>query len=125
MLQEVYGVRTFAVGGLENEPMAYSEFSGGQVYRATAIIAEASRFKLDDAPKEFPVNSAVSFTLREAYSKKNPEVPLEFGRLFNHCLRLVTLLDYAPASDRILLDEINTFSPGSIWLDVAEKMNFI
>jgi hypothetical protein len=81
-LHEHHGVRTFTVGGLVDQSMAYSVFPGGQVYSYTSLLGQVSKLGVDPdehVPTYLPLNAQVSFTIREAYSSLRKYVPLEFG----------------------------------------------
>lgn len=74
-------VPTFAFGGIASQPMAYNSFIGGQVYSMDYLLEnleEAGIEHREDAPKKFPTNSILSFTLREVYSKIQKDQPAEF-----------------------------------------------
>ena len=113
LLQEDFEVRQVAVGGYADQPMAFSEFAGGQVYQHSSLVSAAFRVEaLNESyvPQSFKSNAALSFTVREAYSKTKPNVPLEF--------------DYTPATFRIDLTKENLFKPNVIWAQTGLLMGW-
>ncbi|CAG8461747.1 4396_t:CDS:2 [Acaulospora morrowiae] len=103
-LAEENNILTVSVGGFANTPMAFASFSGGQVYGLYRILKEQREIGLGNnslAPQPLPVYAELTFAIREAYSKSNPEEVLEFS--------------YRPAAKRLYYDNISARDPSELW----------
>lgn len=109
MLKHGAGIRTFAYGGLANQPMSFTSFQGGQVYSLDSLVRDLDSVYVafdQDAPRPFRlIDARLSFTIREAYTDANSIVPGEF--------------EWNPADVHLLNTEQLDFNPGAVWKVVA------
>jgi hypothetical protein len=81
---------------------------GGQVYHNGDINKDVRALGLDndaDLDFNFPQQVEAAFVLREAYSRKNPGMPLDYLKMESH--------------GRVEWTEANGMRPQQIWLDAA------
>ncbi|ORX94945.1 hypothetical protein K493DRAFT_407790 [Basidiobolus meristosporus CBS 931.73] len=112
-LQRVMKVRTFVTSPFPkgtNPPI--STAPGGMVFSYDNLlwqITEAGLSSREDAPKNFPQKADFYFTVMENYGW-NTSLPDEYAQ--------------RPATDRIVLDESNFFSPVEVWTEISQKLNY-
>ncbi|KAI9290705.1 hypothetical protein K502DRAFT_326602, partial [Neoconidiobolus thromboides FSU 785] len=73
-LQEMHGVTTYAMGGIQGQEATAASNQGGTVYDFEHLLKDLDELGLrdhPDAPKQFPVEALLSLTIREAYSTRN------------------------------------------------------
>ncbi|CAG8639789.1 9369_t:CDS:2 [Acaulospora morrowiae] len=92
---------TVAVGGFLEQPLSFSTFPGGEVID-NGILTELPAYK------PFISNVALDFTIREAYSLKNPNEVLDF--------------QFRPATHRLYYDEKNSRDISLLWEQAADLL---
>lgn len=111
-LAEENNVLTISVGGLANTSMAFASFTAGQVFSLGDILDELETIGLADdhrlAPHHLRINGELTFAIREAYSRKNPNEVLEFS--------------YRPATKRLYYDCKSARDPSELWVQVANLL---
>ncbi|KAF9951425.1 hypothetical protein BGZ70_000998 [Mortierella alpina] len=105
----IHGVKTYAIGGIQNIPLSYFSFPGGFVENNKDLVDNLKMigFQSEDAPTQFPVKASGTFTMGEVYVSKDATVPLEYDT------------QYFPA--QIHLDQENLYlrQPDTTWFRVA------
>ncbi|CAG8738208.1 20224_t:CDS:1, partial [Dentiscutata erythropus] len=107
---EFKNVSTVVVGGLaSNNLMSYSSFTGGMVNNSTQVFNSLGELGLLNntlMPKPYPLTGMVSsFTMKEVYSKTNPDEVLDFA--------------FRPADFRLFYDEKNIRNVSILWSQAA------
>ncbi|KAF8988536.1 hypothetical protein BGZ52_008355 [Haplosporangium bisporale] len=111
----VHGVKTYAVGGIQNRDLSYFTFPGGFVLTNAAIVGDLNALKFKprgkDAarrPVDLPVMADTRLTVGEIYAFANSTVPLEYDA------------QYFAATVHLDLDTVSARHPDQTWLKIAK-----
>eukprot|EP01105_Mastigella_eilhardi_P025820 TRINITY_DN7165_c0_g1_i1.p1 TRINITY_DN7165_c0_g1~~TRINITY_DN7165_c0_g1_i1.p1 ORF type:complete len:647 (-),score=174.65 TRINITY_DN7165_c0_g1_i1:698-2356(-) len=110
-LQEFDGVKTVAVGGVQQMTMGISTTPGGQVIdvaEAVSMIEELGQASNPLSPQDFITTATMRFTLREIYpwNRDDTEVPIEYF--------------YEPATYHIPYTKDSAINSQLVWKDVVK-----
>ncbi|CAG8482760.1 1057_t:CDS:2, partial [Diversispora eburnea] len=106
-LSEAGKIRTIAVGGLYEEKLSYSSFTGGNNLDSDDIFRFLIDLKIKYVPDFEYLGTSLGFNFREAYSLKDPNVVLDF--------------DFRPADFRLYYNEKNARDPSLLWEDATRR----
>ncbi|KAF9410686.1 hypothetical protein BGZ94_001567 [Podila epigama] len=110
-----HGVKTYAVGGIQNRPLSYFTFPGGFVANNDAIVSELEQMKYKPRgtlaarrPIDLPVMANTNVCVGEIYAHANSTIPLEYDA------------KYYPATYHLNHDTVSARHPDQIWLKIAK-----
>lgn len=113
-LAELNSVKSVVVGGFKNRTRTASGFPATQVLGYESIIAVAGRLELSndtDIPQLLPEQVVFRFAVRESYSRKNLNTPLEFVSL--------------PADIELEWDSWTAMRPDRMWEQAAVQLEWL
>ncbi|CAG8790623.1 27178_t:CDS:1, partial [Dentiscutata erythropus] len=118
-LAELNNVTTVSIGGFPKTSLSISSFPGGEEFVFTDpnngfedLVQELNRLGLsnnDQAPKQFPTNIFFPFTIRRAFSVKNPDQVLEYT--FRPAQNQINYNDQSVRDLSIVWDQAANFLP--------------
>ncbi|CAG8462596.1 24326_t:CDS:2 [Cetraspora pellucida] len=117
-IAELNDVTTVSVGGFQKIPLSVSSFAGGEEFIFTDpnngfedLVKDLNRLGLSDnkqTPQQFPTNIFFPFTIRRAFSIKNPDQILEYS--------------FRPAKNQINYNDQNVRDLSIVW---GQAANFL